>query len=185
MAQFHFDPLVLQQFDPQFDWRGRAYFCAGAYACRRNAISYERWLAVESWNRRVPGGLFRFGDMGQLNYLVHAMTQRGEMRTAMCDLQHIWAHHGKEELEIDCHGSGWHFPKAIKRSRVAHFCWRKSFLFDRKSYSRPFTIARLEHQRRHHSDTGAWLAVLNEERKVLGGKIERRLRSIFSAKANS
>ena len=73
----------------------------------------------------------------------------------------------------DCVGIDWHFPKEIRRPRVAHFCGRKPFLFDRQSYSRPFTIARLEHHRRHHGDLGAWLAVLNEDCRVLANKVRR------------
>jgi hypothetical protein len=92
----------------------------------------------------------------------------------MSDLQHNWEHHGKAELMKDCVGAGWHFPKEIARPRVAHFCGHKPFMFDRKAYSRPFTIARLEHHRRQHGELGAWLEVLSEERRVLSGKLQRR-----------
>jgi hypothetical protein len=92
-------------------------------------------------------------------------------------LQDIWGHHGKEELMKDCIGAGWHFPKEIRRPRVAHFCGRKPFLFDRHAYSRPFTIARLEHYRRQRGEVGAWLAVLNDERHVLAGKLRRRFKA--------
>jgi hypothetical protein len=177
LPHFYFDPQKLQEFDPEFEWRGRAYFSAGAYACRRNAISFARWSEVESWGQKVPG-IFAWGEMGMLNYHVHSMAQRREIRTAMSNLQHIWGHHGKQELMQDCRGARWHFPKTIKRSRVAHFCGRKPFLFDRKTYSRPFTIARLEHHRRDHNELGAWLALLQEDRRLLASKVKRRLRNL-------
>ena len=113
--------------------------------------------------------------MGTLNYLVYAMAQRNELKIAVSDLQHISGHHGIDELKQDCADSGWHFPKTIQRPRVAHFCERKPLLFDRHAYSRPFTIARLEHHRRKRGELGAWIAVLNEERHVLAGKSKRRL----------
>jgi len=94
-------------------------------------------------------------------------------------LQHIWGHHGKEELMEDSVRTDWRFPKKIRRPRVAHFCGRKPFLFDRQSYSRPFTVARLEHHRRHHGDLGAWLEVLNEDRRVLANKVNWRIRRLF------
>jgi hypothetical protein len=112
--------------------------------------------------------------MGMLNYLVHSLVQRGELKTGMADLQHIPEHHGREELKKDC-AIGWHFPKKIARPRVAHFCGRKPFLFDRKAYSRPFTIARLEHHRRHN-ELAAWLAVLNEDRRVFTNKLRHRIK---------
>jgi hypothetical protein len=176
LPHFYFDPLKLHRFDPDFEWRGNAYFSSGAFACRRNAIPFDVWDRIELWARESPG-LFAWGEMGTLNYLVHAMTQSSKIRCAMSNLQHIWGHHGKEELVEDCRGAGWHFPKEIGRPRVAHFCGRKPFLFDRQAYSRPFTIARLEHHRRHRSDVGARLAVLNEDRRIFANKVKGRLLS--------
>ncbi len=178
LPHFYFDPVKLRRFDPNFDWRGNAYFSAGVFACKRDVISFEKWKEVELWGKQSAGLFSDFSDQPLLNYFVHSMTQRGEIKTAMSNLQDIWAHHGKEELMKDCIGAGWHFPKTIQRPRIAHFCGRKPFLFDRQAYSRPFTIARLEHHRRHRSDLGAWLAVLNEERHLLTRKLQRRLQRV-------
>jgi len=175
LPHFYFDPLALRHFDVDFNWRGNAYFSAGAFACKRDVIPFKDWMKAELWGKQVPGLFGDFGDQPLLNYFVHSMTRRGEIKTAMSDLQHIWGHHGKEELVEECVGSGWYFPKKIRRPRVAHFCGRKPLLFDRHSYSRPFTIARLEHHRRRRGELGAWLAVLNEERHVLAWKLNRRL----------
>ena len=179
LARFYFDMGKLRHFDAKFKWQGHPYFCSGAFASRRNAIPFDEWTKVEEWGRQEEG-LFAWGEMGMLNYIVHAKAQRGELKTDSTDLQHVWGHHGKQELIEDCLGSGWHFPKKIRRPRVAHFCWRKPFLFDRKAYSRPFTIARLEHHRRHHGNLGAWLAVLNEERRIVSSKLMRRLKRYAS-----
>ena len=174
LPHFYFDPLKLSEFDPDFEWRGNAYFSSGAFACQRNAIPFEVWARTECWGQQSPG-LFAWGEMGMLNYLVHAMAQRGELKIAVSDLQHITGYHGIDELKQDCADSNWHFPKKVRRPRVVHFCGRKPFLFDRQSYPRPFTIARLEHHRRQHGELGAWLAALNEERQVLAGKFQRRV----------
>jgi len=96
----------------------------------------------------------------------------------MSNIRYVSVHNGNEELLEESVGTDWHFPTEIRRPRVAHFCGRKPFLFDRQSYSRPFTIARLEHHRRQHGGLGAWLAVLNEERHVLAGKFWRRLQRL-------
>src|SRR5689334_19011584 len=68
----------------------------------------------------------------------------------------------KQELVQDCRGGGWCFPKTIERPRAVHFCGRKPFLLDYKAYSKPFTIARLEHYRKQQGNSSAWRAVLNE-----------------------
>jgi hypothetical protein len=174
LPHFYFDPEKLRHFDAEFDWRGKAYFSSGAFACRRDAIPFDVWGKTESWARQSPG-LFAWGEMGMLNYLVYAMAQRNELNIGVSDLQHISGHHGVAELKQDCAASNWHFPKTIRRPRVAHFCGRKPLLFDSDNYSRPFTIARLEHHRRRHGDLGAWVAVLNEDRRVLANKVKQRL----------
>jgi len=179
LPHFFFDPLKLRQLDPQFDWRGHPYFSSGVFACRRNAIPFQRYAELAATSREVDrmfecGLNSNNGDMGMLNYLVHSMTQRGELKTIVSDLQHIPHQHGATEFREDCIGNGWQFPAHIRRPRVGHFCGRKPFLFDRRAYSRPFTIARLEHHRRRHNELGAWLAVLNEDARVLSNKIRRR-----------
>ena len=174
LPHFYFDPSKLQRFDPEFDWRGHAYFSSGAFGCRRDAISFEKWLDAELWGQETLGLFGDFYEQPTLNYLVHSMGQRGELKVATSDLQHITQHHGLDELKQDCAGSNWHFPRKVRRPRVAHFCGCKPFLFNRDSYSRPFTIARLEHHRKQHGELGAWLEVLSEERHVLNGKLRRR-----------
>src|SRR6266481_9720538 len=120
LPHFYFDPEKLRHFDAEFDWRGHAYFSSGAFACRRNAIPFELWDRTESWARQSPG-LFAWGEMGMLNYVVYAMAQRNQLKIAVSDLQHISGHHGVDELKQDCADNNWHFPKTIRRPRVAHF----------------------------------------------------------------
>jgi hypothetical protein len=179
LPHFYFDPQKLRRFDAGFDWRGNAYFSSGAFACRRDAIPFEKWIEAELWGKETLGLFGDFYEQPLLNYLVHSLTQCGELKVAMSDLQHIGGHHGVDELKRDCADSNWHFPQKINRPRVAHFCGRKPFLFDRQSYVCPFTIARLEHYRRYYGDLGAWFAVLNEECRVVSSKAARRLRSWF------
>lgn len=181
LPHFYFDPVKLRRFDPDFEWRGKAYFSSGAFACKRGVIPFEKWMDVELWGRETPGLFGDFYEQPLLNYFVHSMTQRREIKSAMSDLQHNWEHHGKPELMKDCVGARWHFPKEIARPRVAHFCGRKPFLFDRHTYSQPFTIARLEHHRRHHGELGAWLAVVREEARVLLSKMKGRFRRYATA----
>jgi hypothetical protein len=174
LPHFYFDPEKLRRFDAEFEWRGHPYFSSGTFGCRRNVIPFGKWTEAESWGKETPGLIADFYEQPLLNYFVHSMTQCGELKVAVSDLQHISGHHGVDELKQDCADSNWHFPKKVARPRVAHFCGRKPFLFDRQSYSRPFTIARLEHHRRHRSNLEAWLAIMTEEARVLLSKVKGR-----------
>jgi hypothetical protein len=171
---YYFDPDLLKKFDPDFHWHGKTYFCSGTFACRKNAITFSEWQNTEAWLKETPG-LFSWGEMGMLNYIVHSKTQRGEIKSDSTDLQHVWVHHGKEELVEDCIGAGWNFPPKIARPRIAHFCGRKPLLHDTKAFSQPFTIARLTHQRTHHSELGSWMAILREEIRIIIKKAVRKV----------
>lgn len=180
LPHFYFNLEKLLQHDPNFEWRGHPYFSAGVYACRRNFVSFEEWMAVEEWNQGKPDWLFRFGDQGILNYLVHSLGQRGQRKVAMSDLQYSVRHHGQTEIDHDTKGCGWRFPANIQRPRAVHFCGQKPYMHNWRAYSKAFTIARLEHYRKTRGELGAWVAVLDEERKVLqkrlGGKLKKKLR---------
>jgi hypothetical protein len=179
LAHFYFDMEELKKFDPNFEWRGHPYFSTGAFACRRNVISYQEWIKIEAWNNSVPGGVFRFWEQGMLNYFVLAKSQRGEIKTVMTDLQYIWRHQGTHELQADCVGIGWTLPDKIKRPKIAHFCGRKPNVFDFKSYSRPFTIARLAHHRQSRGNLGAVMIVFREDGRAIMDKVIRKIKRII------
>jgi hypothetical protein len=179
LPHFYFDLGKLLKHDPNFEWRGHPYFSAGVYACRRNFVSFDEWRAVDDWNQGKPDWLFRFGDQGILNYLVHSLGQRGQRKVAMSDLQYSVRHVGRTEIDHDTRGSGWRFPESVKRPRAVHFCGQKPYMHNWRAYSKAFTIARLEHYRKTRGELGAWAAVLSEERKMLqkrlGGKVKKIL----------
>jgi hypothetical protein len=174
LPHFYFELDKLMKFDPDFEWRGYPYFSAGVYACRRNVISYDQWAETEQWAQQEPG-LFQFGDQGILNYLVHSKSHRGVIKTACSDLQ--WSRSfERDSIEKDCVNAGWHFPEKVSKPMVLHFCGSKPFTTNFKGYSRPFTIARLEHYRRRRSSLGAWVYIFLEDVCVHLGKFKGRCR---------
>ena len=48
LSHYYFDLEKMRKFDARFEWRGLAYFCSGAFACHRNAITFEEWAKIES-----------------------------------------------------------------------------------------------------------------------------------------
>jgi hypothetical protein len=174
LPHYYFDLDKLKKRDPNFEWRGHPYFSAGAYACRRNFVTFHEWMAVEEWNEGKHDWLFRFGDQGILNYLVHSLGQRKQRKIEMTDLQYNVGHHGQREIDLDTRDSGWRFPVRISRPRVCHFCGQKPLIHNRHAYSRAFTVARLEHHRRKKSNFGAWLTVWLEEFQVICKKLRGR-----------
>jgi hypothetical protein len=177
LAHYYFNLEQLHDFDPDFEWRGYPYFSAGVYACRRNVISFEQWKDVGQWEERVPG-LFKFGDQGILNYMVLAKSQRNEIKMTWSDLQWVRScdHEG---LISDSGGAGWNLPKKVGKPMVLHFCGRKPYTFARNCYTRPFTVARLEHHRRKHSNWRAWLVIIIEDGKTLWIKVISKIKRLL------
>jgi hypothetical protein len=168
LPHFYFNLDEVKKFDPDFEWRGHPYFSAGAYACRRNVISYDEWSKMELWGEQAPG-LFQFGDQGILNYLILAKSQRGEIKMDWTDLQ--WSRNfGFEKLTQGANCSGWNFPSEVDDPVVLHFCGRKPSTLDVQCFSRPFTIARLAYHQENQSKLGAWLSILLEDTNIAARK---------------
>ena len=53
---------------------------------------------------------------------------------------------------------------------------RRPIATQSNTYSRPFTIARLEHHRRRRANLAVWLAIMNEEAQFLVRKWKGRVR---------
>ena len=179
LGHFYYDLNRLQDHDPSFEWRGHRYFSAGVYAARRNAISYDQWMQCESWNDASNSELFRFGDQGILNYLVHAGAKRGTMKVGCSDLQYLPRHHGREEITKDTSSCGWSFPEHVTRPRAVHLCGQKPHMLNWRGYSHAFTIARLEHYRRNHSTIVAWVKVWTEEILVVFARLRSLLKRVL------
>ena len=178
LAHFYFNLEEIKKVDPDFEWRGYPYFSAGAFACRRNVISYEEWTEIEQWGKKIPD-LFQFQDQGILNYLIFAKSQRGEIKMDWTDLQ--WSRNfGFDELSRAGDPFGWDFPEQVDHPAVLHFCGRKPSTVDLKCFSRPFTIARFAHYRQNHNMLAAWLLILSEDTMMAAskgwGRIVRGLR---------
>jgi hypothetical protein len=184
LTHYQHDPRLLEKFDPDFDWRRNAYFCSGAFAFRRGVISFERWQEVHSWRLKEPE-LFAWGEMGMLNYCIHASRQRGKIKVGVSDLQHLRNEQGISEYVAELAGAGFKFPKRINRPRIGHFSGEKPYVLNHRSYSHPFTIARLEHYRISRGQLGAWFAILGEESIILIAKLRRRISGLITRRGKA
>ena len=175
LSHFYFNPEILSKIDPIFDWRGHPYFSAGVYAARRNVIRFEEYKKCIQWENAYPG-LFAFGDMGILNYLILSKKRRGEIKVEMTDLQHIPLFHGVDEIIKDCKGYYLSFPKKIKRPRILHFCGKKPWIYDIRIFQFPYTIARLEHNKTKDNLVISFLKILWIDTRILLTKIIKRFK---------
>jgi hypothetical protein len=174
LSHFYFDVDILLTYDPQFQWQLNAYFSSGAFASRRDAVSFDDWMRVESWRQQHPN-LFSFTrDQGILNYLVFSLSQRGQLNVGRQDLQWIPVHRGISETVNRFPANFLKLPVQVEEAWVIHFCGRKPLLSNPRTYSRPFTVARLDHHRETKNELHAWANVISEEWPIIRTALSRR-----------
>lgn len=147
LSNFYFDIDTLQLYDPSFDWELNPYFCSGAFAARKNAISFDDWMRCESWRKENPQLFSWTKDQGIMNYLVFSLSQSSQLTLGIQDLQWIPIHKGIEETVKELGIRGYMLPSDVEKPHVLHFCGKKPYVYDYRSYSRPFTLCRLQHYR--------------------------------------
>lgn len=144
VAKWFFDVDQLLGIFPDFDWDNQPYFCAGAFAARKNCFSLAEYLKLENLAQQFPN-LFQFWDQGIVNYMVFSGSQRNQLTYKVIDMQVVTADYPKEDLEklFPCDIS--YLPENPTKKSIIHFCGNKPFLHKRKSFSKPFTASRLLH----------------------------------------
>lgn len=181
LTHYYFDIELLQLYDPQFQWEWNPYFSAGAFACRKNAISLDDWLRCESWYLELPQlfSFLSFPDQGIINYLVFSLNQRGKLKLGQQDLQWIPSHRGFQETVRKFHPQGWLLPAQVESPYIIHFCGKKPYIHDPRSYSKPFSLARLQHYR--YQRPGNFFSqiknIAQEEINVVLSKVKKKLSS--------
>jgi len=77
VTKWFFDVDQLLEIFPDFDWYNQPYFCAGAFAARKNCFSLTEYLKLENLAKQFPN-LFQFWDQGIVNYMVFSGSQRNQ-----------------------------------------------------------------------------------------------------------
>jgi lipopolysaccharide biosynthesis glycosyltransferase len=178
LTHYYFDIELLQLYDPQFQWEWNPYFSAGAFACRRGAIPFDEWLNCESWLLEYPK-IFAFWDQGIHNYLAFSLNQRGKLKLGQQDLQWIPEHRGVRETMRKFNPQGWQLPAQVESPYILHFCGKKPYIYDPRSYSKPFSLARLQHYR--YKLPGKLFSqiknIAQEEMNIVLSKVKQKLSS--------
>ena len=179
LTHYYFDIELLQLYDPQFQWEWNPYFCSGAFASRRGAIPFDEWLKCESWRLKYPHLFSWTNDQGILNYLVFSLSQQGKLKLGQQDLQWIPEHRGVKQTVTKFNPQGWSLPTQVESPYILHFCGKKPYIHDPRSYSKPFSLARLQHYQ--YSMPGKMFSqiknIAQEEINIVLSKIKRKFRT--------
>lgn len=179
--KWFFDVDQLLAIDPTFQWQKQPYFCAGAFAAKRNCFDLQEYLRLEALGDKHPE-LFQFWDQGIVNYMVFSTYQAGLLTYQVIDIQVVTADHSKSELEENFPCSIHYLPDTVQKTAIIHFCGNKPFIHKQKSFSKPFTACRLLHYRNLMGDSlfgriKSLSQIFSEELAFLTNKLVLKIRN--------
>ncbi len=173
---FYFDIEKMKEFDPGFEVKTHPFFSTGVFATRRDCFSREEILQAMDLRAAHPG-LFKFNDMPLINYMLSVRARKGNIKYQELELQFLPAKFpGREMAE--------RFPVSFLNelnnqqadNLFLHFCGFKPYLYNWRSYKKPFTYFRAEYYRcRYGSRLLGLMHVYLHDLLHLVGKLRRKL----------
>jgi lipopolysaccharide biosynthesis glycosyltransferase len=180
-----FDVDTLKKVAPEYEWQNQPYFCAGAFAARRNCLDLDEYLRLEGLAEEYPE-LFKFWDQGVLNYMVFSASQAGKLKYKVIDMQVVTGEFSKNELEGKYPSSIYKIPKEPEKPAILHFCGEKPFLHKPNAFSKPFTAFRLLHYQKLIGDSviakGQSISkIIFEELELISKKVRKKVNTLIKA----
>ncbi|XZO04212.1 MAG: hypothetical protein ACM65L_11060 [Microcoleus sp.] len=155
VAKFFFDLGGVEKYFPYFHWQQyRAnYFCTGTFFAKRNVFSLEEYVEILDFTQAHPG-IFKYGEMGFLNFMIFRAAQEKRLRVQNVDMQLLMPDFDqnllKKQFPIAENGPGGDRTAAT----VIHWCGPKPSLSTSKIYSEPMNFCRRKCQEDVWNRTG-------------------------------
>ncbi|MBW4648740.1 MAG: hypothetical protein KME06_08565 [Kastovskya adunca ATA6-11-RM4] len=182
VTEFFFDIAGIEKHFPDFNWRSHRdkYFCTGTFFATRGIFSLEEYIEILDFTEKNPG-IFKYGEMGFLNFMLFRALDAGKIRLGHEDMQLIVPDFEWNDLEK-------RFP--VKESgpivqgeeaTVIHWCGPKPRLLTTKAYAKPMNFCRrqfLQSDRGYTGITADTVLALEDSYSLLNvykNKIRRKL----------
>jgi len=130
ISHFFFDIPAVEKYFPDFDWRKYRdyYFCTGTFFSRRNVFSLEEYKDMLYFMSQHPG-VFKFGEMGLLNYMIFRSYQEGKIKLISKDIQWIMPDFSieQEQKRFPISKNGYISDSDVGEPTVLHWCGPKPY----------------------------------------------------------
>lgn len=155
ITEYFFDIPGVEKHFSNFNWQQyrHRYFCTGTFFAKRGIFSLDEYIEILDFVARHPG-VFKYGEMGFLNFMIFRAAQEGRARVQNIDSQFLVPDFDQNLLRK-------RFP--VKESglqvegddaTVIHWCGPKPTLTTSKVYSEPMNFCRLKCQEDAWGKTG-------------------------------
>ncbi|HLO47797.1 MAG TPA: hypothetical protein VK211_05190 [Kamptonema sp.] len=155
VTEFFFDIPGIEKHFPDFRWREYRdrYFCTGTFFARREIFSLDEYREILDFVAQYPG-VFKYGEMGFLNFMIFRAAQEGRARVQNVDSQLLVPDFDQDLLRkrFPVKESG---PEVESNdATVIHWCGPKPTLSTSKVYSEPMNFCRRKCQQDAWGKTG-------------------------------
>ena len=155
VSEFFFDIPGVERHFPKFKWsESRSnYFCTGTFFAKRGVFSLEEYIEILDFTAANPG-IFKYGEMGFLNFMIFRAAQENRLRVQNVDMQLLVPDFDQDLLRkrFPVESSG---PAGDRtEATVIHWCGPKPTLSTSKVYSEPMNFCRRKCQKDVWNRTG-------------------------------
>lgn len=160
VCEFFFETSPLEQYFPEFPWQKyqNEYFCTGTFFAKKGIFSLQEYEEILDFHQSHPG-IFKYGEMGFLNFMLFRAAYEGRIRLSSADFQVIAPDFSQADLQkrfpLDRTGPVVQGNDAA----VIHWAGPKPRLETNKTYAPPMDFARRKFIQEEQGLTG-WRADL-------------------------
>ena len=182
ITKFFFDIQGVEQHFPDFNWQKyrNNYYCTGAFFGTRDIFTLDEYVEILDFTEKHPE-IFKYGEMGFLNFMIFRAVQQGRIKVGQEDLQLLVPDFEQQEIRkrfpMESSGPVWKDETAT----AIHWCGPKPTLATSKVYADPMSFFRRKYLSEAEGLTGLPAEVslqLEDFQRFLNvykGKLRRRL----------
>jgi hypothetical protein len=143
VTEYFFDIAGIEQYFPEYPWQKYRdqYFCTGTFFATRDSFTLEEYLEILDFTESHPG-IFKYGEMGFLNFMIFRGADTGKLRVGQADMQLLVPDFEQQDLRK-------RFPMQKEgpvntddNATVIHWCGPKPTLSTTKVYADPMSFFR-------------------------------------------
>ncbi|MBD1922865.1 hypothetical protein H6F77_17575 [Microcoleus sp. FACHB-831] len=153
VQEYFFDIPVFEANFPGFNWQNRPFVCPAVLFGTRDIFTLEEYIEILDFKDKHPN-VFKYGDMGFLNYMIFRAADQGRLRLGQEDIQFLVPdfpqEHAKKRFPMNETG-----PVVVDdEANVVHWCGPKPTLSSSNPYSEPMNFFRRKFLRDASGTTG-------------------------------
>ena len=186
IVEYFFDLPIFEANFPGFNWRNRPFVCPAVLFGTRGIFSLEEYVEILDFIDKYPN-VFKYGDMGFLNFMIFRAADEGRLRLKQEDIQFLVPDFNQEDVKKRFPVTETGPTVQNDDATVIHWCGPKPTLSNSETYTAPMSFFRHKFIKDAWGSTGlsAELTLQREDLQrnlyVYNKKIRKKLGTLVKA----